>query len=329
MIARITGTQNQSQRNEELRAIAGHYTRTTSQCQRERAVTDPLIQNFATFIERSLERPGASKRIQVEDISLHYLEWQGPPGAPTLLLLHGYLAHAHWWDFVAPWLATRYRVIAPDFGGMGDSGQRERYSYATFNAEITGLIEALGLAGCIGIGHSFGGRALLYACAARPDLFASAIVVDSRLGTPSDPVRGFDEEWRPKKRYPDANEALRRFVLKPIEPAPAAALRHLGQMSIRKEPEGWTWKFDENVTRVFQNRGLAGPGVDDHAVLTGLPTRVDFIYGEDSKVVTPARAAHLADCLPNVRSVTQIPCGHHHLPISQPIALVTALRLLL
>jgi pimeloyl-ACP methyl ester carboxylesterase len=292
-------------------------------------VPDPLIENFETFIERSLKHPGMSRHVQVEGISLHYLEWPGPPGAPTLLLLHGYLAHAHWWDFVAPWLASEYRVVALDFGGMGDSGQRDTYSYPRFNAEITGFVDKLGLAGCVGIGHSFGGRALLYACAARPELFARAIVVDSRLGTPTDPVRGFDEEWRPKKRYAEAREALRRFVLKPIEPAPEAAMRHLGQMSIRQEPEGWTWKFDENVTRVFQNRGHAGPGVDDHAVLAGLPTMVDFVYGEDSKVVTPARAAQLAGCLPNVRSVTQIPCAHHHLPISAPVALVTALRLLL
>lgn len=290
---------------------------------------DPLIENFETFIERSLAHPGASKRVQLPGISLHYLEWPGPPGAPTLLLLHGYLAHAHWWDFVAPWLATEYRVIAPDFGGMGDSGKRETYSYAQFHAEITAVIEALGIAGCIGIGHSFGGRALLYACGARPDLFARAIVVDSRLGTPEDPIRGFDEEWRPKKRYPEENDVLRRFVLKPIEPAPDAAMRHLARMSIRNEDGHWTWKFDENVTRVFQQRDHTGPGVDDRAALAGLPTRVDFVYGEESKVVTPARAANLAGCLPNVGSVTQIPCGHHHLPVSAPVPLVTALRLLL
>jgi len=291
-------------------------------------LTDPLQQNFAEFIARSCAHPGTSRHVQVDGLSLHYLEWPGPAGAPTLLLLHGYLAHAHWWDFTAPWLATQYRVIAPDFSGMGDSGQRPSYSYAQFYAEITGLMDALGIGGCIGIGHSFGGRALLYACKARPELFARAIVVDSRLGTPEDPVRGFDEEWRPKKRYATADEVLRRFVLKPIEPAPEAAMRHLGAMSIRQEPQGWSWKFDENVTRVFQQRGGQGPAVDDRAQLAGLPTPVDFIYGEESKVVTASRAAVLAGCLPYVRSVTGIPGGHHHLPVSQPVALITALRVL-
>jgi len=292
-------------------------------------LADPLQQNFEDFIARSTAQPGLSRHAEVGGIRLHYLEWPGPASAPPLLLLHGYLAHAHWWDFIAPWLATRHRVIALDFGGMGDSGQREHYSYAQFHAEITGLVETLGIGACSAIGHSFGGRALLHACKARPELFARAIVVDSRLGTPGDPVRGFDEEWRPKKRYPTAEDVLRRFVLKPIEPAPEAAMRHLARVSIREEAGGWTWKFDENVTRVFQQRGGNGPAIDDRAELAGLPTPVDFIYGELSQVVTPARAAQLATCLADVRSVTGIPGAHHHLPISQPVALVAALRVLL
>jgi pimeloyl-ACP methyl ester carboxylesterase len=287
------------------------------------------VQGFEDFIARSLARPGESRHAEVAGIRMHYLEWQGPPGAPVLLLLHGYLAHAHWWDFVAPWLAERYRVIAPDFGGMGDSGTRAVYTYPQFNAEITGIVAALGIAGCTAIGHSFGGRALLYACGDRPDLFARAIVVDSRLGAPEDPIRGFDEDWRPKKRYPDLESILPRFLLRPIEPAPAAALAHMGRMSVRQEEGGWTWKFDENVTKLFQQRRDDPASVDDTAILAALPTPVDFVYGEDSRVVTPPRAARLLTCLPNVRSVTCIPASHHHLPVSQPVALVTALRVLL
>ena len=259
---------------------------------------------------------------------MHYLEWPGPPGAPVLLLLHGYLAHAHWWDFVAPWLAEGYRVIAPDFGGMGDSSLRPSYSHEDFHAEIIGIVEATGIAGCTAIGHSFGGRALLYACGMRPDLFARAIVVDSRLGSPADPVRGFDEEWRPKKRYPDLPSILNRFVLRPIEPAPAMTLQHMARASVREEGGSWVWKFDENVTRLYQVAPDA-PGVDDTAALRGLPTPVDFIYGEESRVVTPTRAALLASCLPHVRTVTGLPCCHHHLPVSQPLALLGCLRVLL
>ncbi len=291
-------------------------------------MTDPLQQSFNAFVARSVARPGKSRHARIAGIRMHYLEWPGPADAPALLLLHGFLAHAHWWDFIAPWLAEHYRVIAPDFGGMGDSEYRPDYSHAQFHDEIAGIVDATDIGGCSAIGHSFGGRALLHACALHPGLFKRAIVVDSRLGSVSDPLRGFDEDWRPKKRYPDEATILSRFLLRPVEPAPAIAMQHMAQASLRREEDGWVWTFDENVSRLFQNRGNA-PGVDDSEVLKDLQTPVDFIYGEESQVVTPARAALLAHCLPNVRTVTGIPCSHHHLPISQPIALLALLRVLL
>jgi pimeloyl-ACP methyl ester carboxylesterase len=292
-------------------------------------LTDPLLSGFEDFIARSVARPGTSRHIDATGVRLHYLEWRGPAEAPPLLLLHGYLAHAHWWDFVAPWLAQHHRVVALDFGGMGDSGRRAEYSHAQFHAEITSIVEATGIAGCTAIGHSFGGRALLYACRDRPDLFARAVVVDSRLGSPEDPVRGFDQQWRPNKRYADEASILQRFTLRPLEPAPAAAMDHMARRSVRAEDGYWSWKFDENITRLFQQRGDDPTGIDDVAELAGMRTPVDFIYGEESRVVTPERAARLATCLPDVRSVTGIPASHHHLPVSQPIALVATLRALL
>ena len=291
-------------------------------------MTDPLHEAFDSFLSRSIERPGLSRHADVAGIRMHYLEWPGPAGAPPLLLLHGFLAHAHWWDFIAPWLAEQYRVIAPDFSGMGDSQYRSSYNHALFHEEVAGIVAATGIAGCAAIGHSFGGRILLYASAHFPELLSRAIVVDSRLGSREDPLRGFDEEWRPKKRYPSAEAILQRFALRPIEPAPAASLAHMGRASIRQEADGWVWKFDENVTRLYQgNRDTVG--IDDTVELRGLQTPVDFIYGGESRVVTAPRAQLLRDCLPNVRSVTALPCSHHHLPVSQPLALLGCLRVLL
>jgi pimeloyl-ACP methyl ester carboxylesterase len=291
-------------------------------------LSDALNTEFATFLARSLEQPGASREVLINGIRIHYLEWPGPPQAPTVVLWHGYLAHAHWWDFVAPWLAKQYRVVAPDFSGMGDSQYRSDYTEAAYHDEILGFAEQVAGPKCIAIGHSFGGRALLYACAERPELFTRVIVVDSRLGSAEDPIRGFDEEWRPKKRYADGQEILSRFLLRPPEPAPAVALAHIARCSVKQEGDAWVWKFDENVTRLLQARRNA-PGINDAERMLQLRTPVDFLYGEESRVVTPARAALLSGCLPNVRSVTGLPQSHHHLPISQPIALLAALRILL
>src|SRR5260221_14394223 len=49
----------------------------------------------------------------------HLLEWSD--AGPTVLLLHGFLEHAHAWDFVAPLLARAgFRVLAPDWRGHAD-----------------------------------------------------------------------------------------------------------------------------------------------------------------------------------------------------------------
>ncbi|MDR2214784.1 MAG: alpha/beta hydrolase [Nevskiaceae bacterium] len=289
---------------------------------------DPLLETFEDFVRRSAAQPGQSRYAQVAGIRVHYLEWPGPADAPTVLLLHGFLAHAHWWDFVAPWLATQYRIIAPDFGGMGDSQHRDSYRHQNFYDEIAGVIHAAHIAGCTAIGHSFGGRALLHACAQHPGLIERAIVVDSRLGSPEDPLRGFDDAWRPKKRYPDLATIIERFSLRPQEPAPRAALEHMARASIQQDNGAWMWKFDDRVTQVFQEGNRHG-GIDDRSALAGLTLPVDFIYGEQSAVVTPARAAALAGSLPNVRSVTGLPGCYHHLPVSAPLALVGTLRALL
>jgi pimeloyl-ACP methyl ester carboxylesterase len=286
---------------------------------------------FDEFIARSLARPGQSRHFDGAGLRLHYLEWpnDGPAArkAPPILLLHGFLAHAHWWDFVAPWLAEQHRVIALDFGGMGDSAHRGRYVAADFIAEIEAVIAHAGIAGCVAVGHSFGGRALLHACHAHPGLVSRAIIIDSRLVSPDDPMRAFDQTWRPKKRYGSEAEILGRFSLRPEEPCPALALRHMARASAGRDGDAWVWKFDEQITRLF-GEGAEGPG-DDAAALRGLATPVDLIYGEMSRVVTPARADYLLRAAGTRHGPIVLPCGYHHLPVSQPQPLLAALRALL
>src|SRR4029450_13191104 len=62
-----------------------------------------------------------SRFIVANRLRHHVLEW-GDAGQPSLLLLHGFLEHAHTWDLVAPHLATAgWHVVALDWRGHGDS----------------------------------------------------------------------------------------------------------------------------------------------------------------------------------------------------------------
>jgi pimeloyl-ACP methyl ester carboxylesterase len=83
------------------------------------------------WVQRMIDAPGRSGHLHSDDQLTRYLEWGDSSNARVLMLLHGFRGHTHWWDFIAPWFARDYRVIAIDFAGMGDSSSRLKYSRAT------------------------------------------------------------------------------------------------------------------------------------------------------------------------------------------------------
>jgi alpha-beta hydrolase superfamily lysophospholipase len=84
----------------------------------------------------AIETPREEGVVEVDECDVRWQSWAAPEGAPALLLVHGMFAHAHWWDFIAPLLADRYRIVALDLTGMGDSDYRYDYAADTFADEL-------------------------------------------------------------------------------------------------------------------------------------------------------------------------------------------------
>src|SRR5437867_7118389 len=103
--------------------------------------------------------PPRDRFVTVNSLRLRYRDWGG--SGPPFLALHGSAAHAHWWDPVAPYLASRLRVLALDWRGHGRSAWPRPPAYRTedFVADHLGVIGRLGLARVILAGHSLGGQA--------------------------------------------------------------------------------------------------------------------------------------------------------------------------
>ena len=92
----------------------------------------------------------------VGDVRLHYVTvGQGP----AVVLLHGWPQTWYMWRGVMPGLATRYRVIAPDLRGLGDSSRPpDGYDKKTLAQDVWRLVHDVLLEQWLFVvGHDWGG----------------------------------------------------------------------------------------------------------------------------------------------------------------------------
>jgi len=86
-------------------------------------------------------------------------ELPGPPGAPCVVLLHGWTVNADLnWFAAYRKLGEHFRVVAIDHRGHGKGVRsRRRFRLADCADDVAAVCEALGIDSCIPVGYSMGG----------------------------------------------------------------------------------------------------------------------------------------------------------------------------
>jgi pimeloyl-ACP methyl ester carboxylesterase len=284
---------------------------------------------FTTALAQAPER----SFVAFDGVDLEVLAW-GQRGLPGVLLLHGFSAHADWWSFIAPMLATGRRVVAFSFSGMGRSGWRDSYSLQAYAREVIAVAEAAGLfesdVAPIFIGHSFGSFPARIAARELQSKLAGMVLIDGAL-----PADEHDHEYGdvpPKghrhRIYPTLEQAVARFRYDPPQPAENEfitdhlARTSLGLTAAGPDTDGWSWRFDPDLMAKL----AALPSRD---LLAPAQCRIALMIGGRSKMMTPPRLALIRSHTPRDAPWIAIPDAGHHVMVDQPLALVAALRTLM
>ena len=133
----------------------------------------------------------SEKTVTVGPHAVHYLDGgaggvggAGDGGEVPLVLLHGIFAEKdHWVDFARP-LTGRYRVIAPDLPGFGESSRLpdQTYDYAAQTEHLRALLDALGVRRVHLAGNSMGGTIAVLFAIAHPERVASVALIGAPHG---------------------------------------------------------------------------------------------------------------------------------------------------
>jgi pimeloyl-ACP methyl ester carboxylesterase len=297
-----------------------------------------------------------SRFIQSNGVRMHLLE-EGT--GPLVLLLHGFPEFSGTWRHqVRALAAAGYRVVAPDQRGYGQTDCPEREdAYTMFHlvGDVIGLLDALGEAQAVVVGHDWGAAVAWNAALLRPDRVraVAGLSVPPRPRTPLPPTEGmrrafgdnyymlyFQQPGAAEREFEaDLRAGLRRLMYAASGSAPP---EHRWQLA-RSGPflagivdpgaaPAWLGEAQlDALTATFTRTGLRG-GLSWYrnmdrswelaAPFVGLSIRQPslFVIGEVDPIYAAARPAidALPQALPGLRRSLVIPGGGHWIGEERP-----------
>lgn len=254
----------------------------------------------------SLEAAYPGDYLVVDGVRLR-LRDTGPPGAPAVILLHGFGASLETWEPWARTLSARFRVIRFDLPGFGLTGADPTGDYRDDRQIkiLVDLMDRLRLGRASLVGNSLGGRIAWNFAARHPDRVARLVLVSpDGFASP-----GFD--------YDKA----------PATPLMMRALPYVAPRSLLRANLAAAYAHPEALSETTLTRTrdmLLAPGVR-RAILARLPQTILrdpaptlariaaptlVLWGEKDGMIPVANAADYLRLMPHATLVRLADLGH-------------------
>lgn len=249
-------------------------------------------------------------------------------GAPVVLCLHGLRSYGSTFEPLAQTIAHRFRVIALDQRGRGQTEWDSDCNYDTqhYVEDIERFMDALDLQAVHVLGHSMGGINALAYSLGNPHRIRSLILEDSGPGASrhSDGAARIDAELRnTPATFPDWDSA-RRFwrSIRPnvTEDAIDSRVAH----SLRETEDGVSWIHDQ--AGIAERRlNPTVPDLDLWPCVRALRCPTLLVRGANSDYLSRATFDAMLTASPRITGI-EISGAGHYVHDDQPGAFNAAVR---
>lgn len=235
---------------------------------------------------------------------------------PALLLIHGMAGSSATWQAILKQLSKKYRVIAPDLLGHGESAKpRGDYSLGAFAVWLRDLLDELGVHRATVIGQSLGGGIAMQFAYQHRDYCERLVLIGSG---------GLGPDLSPLLRVLSAPGA--EFVLPVVAPQPVLNLGNklrswLTSAGIQAPRAGQMWQsysslsdpaarqaFLRTLRSVVDHRGQAVSALNKLHLTADVPTLL--IWGDRDRIIPVSHAYAAHDALTGSRLEVLEGVGH-------------------
>ncbi|MGH7894677.1 MAG: alpha/beta fold hydrolase, partial [Candidatus Binatia bacterium] len=251
--------------------------------------------------EDSLMRP-TYRDIAADGVRLRVLDvGDGPP----LLLLHGLSASHDIWEHVIGEFADRYRVVAPDLPGHGESAKPDApYTIDFYAGVVRTLARELGIERAIVGGNSLGGKIALELACWYPR-FVRALIVAAPASEYARGLRPFGKAIQVLSRPAVMRAALERALEQTFYDR-----TRVGHVTRRKILQARLAAPDfADFTRAIA-RSVGGVLAAEPQPLGRITQPVLAVWGREDRIVPSHKSAQLVRAIPHARLRVIDRCGH-------------------
>ncbi|TDK22749.1 alpha/beta hydrolase [Luteimonas aestuarii] len=284
---------------------------------------DPARLIRAEYARQRIACGFVRRQVAVDGLRWCYAERDSDhAGTPTLVMLHGYTGSKENWYRLCTALPRRYRLLAPDLPGWGESERvaDADHGFAAQAVRVAGFLRHVARGPVVLLGHSMGGGIATLVAARHPDLVDKLVLLDAA-----------GVEF--------AENAFGRAVLEggnPFGVADSAALDQYFSILFHERharprlpwPGSWAYMAHRRREAAFEQSVLDRIGRSDERFLPGQEaTRIRqptlLLWGAHDAVIDPSAMALYAERIPHAHTGLLERSGHMTL-MEEPRAVAEA-----